>query len=174
MSIGKLIRRDRRVRRLRGMIKSGTYNVNIAGFIKELESSHTAKLTRRLSVEDVLTKFQTRFLRAVLQNQANRSRFVEIKVRCFVTKERLDRHLTKLRQHLMSRYSGALRNSAGTQEERRSIVNNELAEAMELQQSIKTVMDIADLIINDVDQAGWDMKRIIDAMTLIQERGKQL
>ena len=174
MSLRNLINQDRRVRRLQRMLRNGDYNVNTAAFRRELQATHSTRLTRRLTVKDVLVRFQTRFLRAVLQNQANRSRFVEIKITCFDTHARLDQHLTKLRQYLMLTYGEQLRRAASTVEERRNVINSCLSAAVELQQEIETVIKIADMVVADIDQTGWAIRNIITAMELIQERGKQL
>lgn len=173
MSLHSLLRQDSHVRKLRRLLRKGGFNVNTVEFIRELEGLHTTRLTRRLVVTDVTQRFQGRFMRAVLQNQANRSRTVEIKMRCFRTQAKLKRHLDDLTKYLMARYAEQLRRAAGTKSERENIIKSVYSNAENIQEELNTTMAIADMVIDDLDKTGWTVKNIIDMATLLHEKGKQ-
>lgn len=173
MSLYSMIRKDRHVRKLRTMLRSGSYNLNTVEWIRELEAMHAARLIRNIPASDVVQKFQTRFMRAVLQNQSNRSRAVEIRMRCFRVQSRLTRHLDRLAKLLLARYSEQLNRTLSTKAERDNLVRSAFSRADDLLQEITTTMQLADMFIADIDAASWTVKHIIDAMQLIQEKGKQ-
>jgi len=173
MPLNDVLRRDSRVRQLRKMLKNGGYSLNTVDLLRELEGIHSTRLTRRLTVREVTQRFQTRFMRAVLQNQANRSRVVEIKLRCFRTNARLEQHIEALTKYLLATYAEQLRRAASTKAERENIVQSVFSKAVELQQEIRQVMDMSSLVIDDIDQTGWALKNLITMVEIMQERGKQ-
>ncbi|HWY36762.1 MAG TPA: hypothetical protein VNX68_19105 [Nitrosopumilaceae archaeon] len=173
MAITTLLKQDSHVRKLRQMLRNGSYNINTREFIRELEHLHSIRLSRRLQVTDVINRFQGRYMRTVLQNQATRSRSVTIKMRCFRTQAKLKRHLDDLVKYLMATYGEQLRRTAGTKSERENVIRSVFGKAENIQEELTTAMAIADMLIDDLDQNGWTNQRIIDMVKILQERGKQ-
>jgi hypothetical protein len=173
MALQDLLRGDRHVRKLSRMLQGGDYSINTVEFVRELEGLHATRLTRRLKVTDVTQRFQGRFMRAVLQNQATRSRAVEIKMRCFRTQAKLQRHLDDLTKYLMATYAEQLRRAASTKGERENIIKSCYGNATVLLEEMSSAMAIGDLMIADLDQSGWALKHLVDMMQLITEKGKQ-
>jgi len=173
MSINTLLKNDSRVRKLNKLLSKGSFNLNTVEWLRELEIMHLGRLTRKLTVGDVVHRFQSSFMKSVLQNQANRSRAVEIKMHCLRTQARLSRHLDKLKRLLAARYHEPLQRAVKTKAERDDLVRSVLFKAEDLLQEITTTMQIADLVVADIDQTGWTVKSIITIMELISKQTKE-
>ena len=172
MPIRDLLRQDRRVRKLKRLIKSGNYSLPIIEWQRELEAMYSTRLTRRLTVGDVVRRFHRNFMQAVLQNQSNRSRAVEIKVHCVKTRNRLRKHTTELKRFLLARYSVQLR-PIRTKAEREDMLNSVLFEADDCRQELDSLIEIIDLMVADMDSTGRTVYNLVEMMKLLEQKGKQ-
>jgi hypothetical protein len=138
--------------------------------IAELQEMHASRLSRRLTPEDVLKRFKTRFLNFILQNNAWRSRAVEIKMQCHSVLIKLDEILPVLKKYLKSTYAKELQEYFKTQAERDSYIDMLLERAIRQKHLLEGVSKHADLLISDLDAAGWTAKGIIDVMEMATKR----
>lgn len=172
MPVRDVIRQDANVRKLRRLIKSGNYALPVTEWIRELETMYSSRKTRRLSVGDVTRRFERNFMAAVLENQSNRSRANEIKMRCEKTKFNLTRYTSKLKRLISARYADQLR-GIRTKAERDDLIRSAMFEAEDSLLEINAVVQIADLAISDMDQTGRTIFNLIEMMKLLEQRGKQ-
>jgi len=172
-TLSSAIKKDKRIIKLFSMIENGTYALNTSSLLNEIESLHRLREVRTLKTETVLHSFQAKFLSAVLQNQAYRSRIVEISMQCFRIDARLSEHLEALRPYLKDKY-GEYLSQYKTINDRESVINSVLEPAIRLQKKLNSVIKMAEMAIDDLDQAAWSFKNIIQTMNLGVEKGNSI
>src|SRR5271154_6963685 len=123
----ELANADKRVRALQKALNKGTYHLDLDSLEKEIDSLHLTRQVRSLKTEELIVSFQKKFVDAALQNQAYRSRLVEIKVKCFRTAAKLEDHIAVVRSYLGIKYPNALKEYR-TVGERKNAVNSVLEE----------------------------------------------
>ena len=170
MSKLQRIEKDVKYKKFISNVKHGIFKVNSDKLISELQEMHASRLSRKLTPEDVLRRFKTRFLESVLQNNAWRSRAVEIKMECHRLLIKLDELLPVLKKYIKSNYAKELQEYFKTQSDRDSYVDMLLEQAIRQKHSLEGVSKHADLLISDLDAAGWTAKGIIDVMELTSKR----
>ena len=166
----ELAQKDKRVRALLKALHNGAYHIDLESLEREIDSLHLSRQVRTLKTVEVMQSFQKRFVDASLQNQAYRSRLVEIKVKCFRVAAKLEEHLVAVRGILSVTYPNSLK-AYRTVAERRAVINSVLEEPM----AFLTKLELKDKelteIIKDLDQSAWALKSILDAMNITKDIG---
>jgi hypothetical protein len=165
-----LIKKDSRVRKLLRMLDKGRFAFDCEQVVTEIQGLHINRRGLQLTVKEVIHQFQSKLLDAILHAQANRSRIVQLKMEAFRIHARLDKHCGLIKQHLKSQYSTQLNHMGGTAADRESILSTILEPALAHIKDLKVVIDIADIAINDLDQAGWSIKSVINVFEQTAER----
>ncbi len=165
----ELAQNDKRVKALHKAMHNGGYSIDLNSLEKEIDSLHLTRQVRTLKTTEVLVSFQRKFLDAALQNQAYRSRLVEIKVKCFRVAAQLDEHISIVRSHLSIKYPNALK-SYKTIGERRAAIDSVLEEPMAFLLKLELKDKEIEVILKDMDAAAWTLKGIMDAMNFNIEK----
>ncbi len=158
-----LAAKDKRVKTLLKSLRNGSYHLDLDGLEKEIDSLHLTRQIRKLKTEEVLQSFQKKFIEAALQNQAYRSRLVEIKVKCFRVAAKLEEHISMVKAHLGLTYPNAL-SRYRTAAERRAAINSVLEEPSTFLTKLDQKDKELETFIKDLDQTSFSLKHIIDAM----------
>jgi len=154
---------DTRVKALLKALRQGTYHIDLDGLEREIDSLHLTRMVRSLKTEEVIQSFQKKFIQAALQNQAFRSRLVEIKVKCFRVSAKLEEHIGVVRSYLSIKYPNGL-SKYRTVAERKQAINSILEEPMTFLSKLELKDRELELIIKDLDAAAWSLKGIMEAM----------
>ncbi len=165
-----LAAKDKRVRSLLKALHNGSYHLDLDGLEREIDSLHLTRQVRKLKTEEILMSFQRKFVDAALQNQAYRSRLVEIKVKCFRMSAKLEEHISVVRSHLGITYPNAL-SKYKTVSERRAAINSVLEEPMTFLTKLELKDKEIEVLVKDLDAAAWSLKSIMDAMNLTSDKG---
>lgn len=160
------VQSNKRFKRLVDMFDKGRFAVDDADALKEIETLHKTRVSRSLQPKDVLTSFQQNTVTMSMQNMAFRSRLVEIKMRFFKLHRSLNEHIDAMRDYLATRYSVEFKREFGTVDARRKALNYLMEDFSKKSAGFQTVMEMADLVINDIDQAAWGIKAVINVMEL--------
>lgn len=166
-----LAKKDKRVRALLKALHQGTYSIDIEGLEREIDSLHLTRQVRKLKTEEIIQSFQKKFIEAALQNQAYRSRLVEIKVKCFRVAAKLEEHISVVRSYLGITYPNSLRKYR-TVGERKQAINSVLEEPTSFLTKLELKDRELEVIIKDLDQASFSLKHIIDAMAYNKDTSK--
>jgi hypothetical protein len=158
-----LANKDKRVKALHKQLQKGAYHVDLGGIEKEADSLHLSRDVRSLKAEEILQKFQKKFIQAALQNQAYRSRLVEMKVKCFRLQAKLEEHLDAIRGYLAVKYPNALKQFK-TIGDRKAAINSVLEEPIAMLRKLELKDAELEIYIKDIDQTGYALKNIMDAM----------
>lgn len=132
---------------------------------------HITRKVRNLSSDDIMRNI-TSLVDALIQNQGVRSRIVEIKMMCTRTSTNLKFKIESLTNYIQVKYSKELKSLSGTQAERKSFVQETFNFATPILTKLQVLQDFCDVVINDIDQASWCLKSIIDCVKIADEANR--
>lgn len=170
----RIVDSNKRVQRLRNMLETGAYAVDTERYLKELESLHETRDFRAYAIKDVLQDSQRMMIKASLQNSAYRSRAVAIKMRCFRIYKLLEEHLARITSYLMTKYADILRMEFTTIKSREQSVKYVLEDFFSLQHKLKTVMEVADMLILDLDSTAWSIKATVEMLQMSFQKERNI
>lgn len=139
------------------------YNIPFQAWRDEVERIHKTRGIRILRQES--GKFLDKVIDASIEDQANRSRLCELRLKCVRAEGALLEGVDALEEYLLLRYSsemGAIR----TKDERNKVINLALRRFQKFLKEIKTLMDMTEIVISDIDKAAFSLQRIITAFEL--------
>jgi hypothetical protein len=117
--------------------------------------------------EDKTSKFVDEVIHSNLIDQGQRSRLAEILIQCTRASCALSDALKLFKEYAIIRYDPYL-NKIKTKGERSSFIDVCLSEMTEYINDCELVINLAKIVINDIDQAGWTLTRTINALSLTQ------
>lgn len=145
--------------------------IDTAALLQELTNLHATKALRTLKTSALLSSVQTKITEIELENGANRSRCVEIKMKVLTVIIECEAVLDAVRKLIQNMFAVEIKESGSTVAERKSAVDSAFMGEVEQLQQLEHVSKLADLVIGDIDQSGWSIRRIIDTLALSMERG---
>ncbi len=161
---------DKKLRKFLKRCKQGAFTLDTKKMMFDIGNMHRTRLARNLKTKTVIQKFQVSFIDADLQNIAYRARIVEIKMNCFEVLSQLDQYISLLKKHLKATYAENMKVGYGTQADRDALIDSFLEPGLMSKKKLEATMSYADLVILDIDQAGFALKRIITVMQIAQEK----
>lgn len=126
---------------------------------EEIESLHLSRGMRTLKSGELLQSSQKVGIDNNLENQYVRSRCVEIKVRALRQVVGFEEASDSLKKYVMHRYAKRL-GRFKTVTERKAEVDYALMEVDKLIKRLNFIVKICDIIIADVDAAGYTLHRV--------------
>lgn len=142
------------------ILKRAISQIDPDAVIKEITSLHTTRGLSSTKRRDFF-KDNSRVIDASLDEISKRSRLTTLKLSCLKIKSDVEIANSNLRKYLLSKYAPKLKSSGHTtQTAQRAYVEQEMKESLSFVKSLDMVMDMCDIVINDIDQAGWGLKRI--------------
>lgn len=142
------------------------YKLDSVELRQEIESMMLTRKVRSLSGSK---KMSTALIEAMLQDQSYRSRATEILMGCVRTDKNLSRVLDSLEDYMLVEYSDLLSSSFRTIKERKAFVEYVLRKYYEFLDKVDEVRQVAELLIVDVDKAGYMYKNMIEALNLVSK-----
>lgn len=136
--------------------------------VKEIEATHAARLDRSLTTSELLRSASRHLVEVSLSNGSRRSRLVEIKLHVFRWQSTLEAAFEATADHLKDEYKSLL-SEMRTAAERDGAIRRVLAPVLEVTKRLEAVSEAADMAIDDIDQAGWKVRAMIDALELVKE-----
>lgn len=147
-------------------VQQGSYSLDTTALLDEIERIHMTRKLRNLTPEQILKRTQFELMDANLQNSANRSRIVEIKMQATRKINLLWERAEKARKFINLQYRDRLKDEHRTIGERTNAVDTVLAPVQDVTNQLEQVTAMADLVIDDLDQAGYTLKRLGDVVML--------
>lgn len=160
------VQRNKKFKRLIEMRKKGLFAVDHEKAIKEIRQLHTTRIMRTLTPKTVMQNFQHKATEISLQNSAFRSRIAELKMDFFKLRAQLVKHIKAMRNYLSSRYSSELRREFTTLDARKKVLDYMMKDFDDIADDFQLVVDIADIVIEDIDKAYWSIRAVIDVMEI--------
>lgn len=162
MSLKNDIKQDERVRRSLRRLKST--QLDLDALQTELMTMHSSRATRALRSSKLLSSSTRILVDATALDMGYRSRAVEIQV--IVLSEMLarDEILSALRKYILSRFVEQLKTSFKTVTAQRAYIDVLLESQLAVSKTMSHVLQVAKLIVDDIDQAGWGLKLIKETL----------
>lgn len=149
-------------------ISKGAFRPEFAGFVEEMQKLHKTRLVRQLATALPTGK---NLAEAGLKDQAVRSRCTEICMDVMANANYLSLAIANMRRHILFQYDDVLVDSGVTRvNEKKATVDNLFNTAQGRLQALNDILDVADLVIRDIDQAGYALKNSTAALELAVRR----
>lgn len=161
------IQEDKRFKRFKHNFEQADYfNLNIQELEDELTFLHNNRPVRTLKDLKQSAGYTQHILNAVLTDQAYRSRFTEMMVACVNAEKRLQDGLQALIDYLQIEYATEL-SCWRTKDERRAFLTSVLRPCYKYLDQVNALHVKLELVITDIDKAGFALKNSIQALELV-------
>lgn len=167
-ALRKSLRKDKRWQRFRNIIDQA-YLPEFDAFTDEIERLHKTRGVRVLGAQALPTG--KKVADAAMRDQSVRSRCVEIVMSVTRSRNYLAIQMDTVRSYLMAQYMQLLHDEGiRTITEKREIINSMFSRADTCLHRLDTITQIADMVIKDVDQAGYALKHTVEALSVATKR----
>lgn len=169
LRIKRLILKDKRVQRIeRAFEELAEYNLPIKDMYEEIDRIHMTRKTRHLDKSS--ETFVQDIIDGMLNDQSSRSRLTEILMSCIHASRNLSSSLETLEGYLQIQYAdqlGAIRTKA----ERTSFIEHHiLSKYHKYIDRVTRIKEAAELVMVDIDKAGFVYRNVIEAVKLAAGR----
>lgn len=164
-ALRRTIKKDKKYLRFREMFEGNpAFSIDFESYHEELQRLHTTRHTRQLRRKS--KGFTESVVDAMLQDQATRSRCVEMLGECIKISSSMEDTLVNLRDYLLSEFSQQLKR-VGTQTERKSFVESVMMPFYEYISDVQTLEKSARLVVDDIDKAGYTYRNLVEAIKIL-------
>lgn len=176
MSWKQTLRNDDRTKTFAAQfLKTWAPILDVSALNKEIESLHLSRKTKdlRLGAEKVIKSL----IETNIQDMGNRSRLCHIKLQINDVSAPLTQHRDALIDYLSTTYQEDLNAEGfrGKASKVEAIMSLKLmVQVQVLLTDLQTLWDNCDIVVNDIDQAGFALKRIQEALSLQAQRGNTI
>ncbi len=154
---------DDRILSFKKAFDNGEYSLDTDKYIRELQSLHITRKVKLLNSEEILKNISI-LIDALTQNQAVRCRVVEIKMDCVRISTKLKFKKESLVNYLQVKYREDLKQIKGTQSDRTAYLQSIFDFINTSVSRLQVLQEFCDLLLNDIDQASWCLKSVIDCV----------
>lgn len=159
------ILQDEKIVSFRKAFDNGEFSFDTDKYIEEVKNIHITRGIRTMNSEDIFNHLN-KVIDAVLQNQACRSRVVEIKMMCTMMQTKINTRKESLTNYILVKYREALKANYKTQADRKAYIDELFSYTITNSLKIQTLQNFCDLIIQDIDNASWALKSVIDCLKM--------
>lgn len=140
--------------------------LDLDALTKELSNMHASRAVRALNTKKMLASSQVTLLDVQIQEIGFRSRAVAIKMAVLGEMLTRDEIVSKVRKYILTTYAEDLKESFKTLTAQKSYIEVLLEPYTKLSTHMSHVLKLADLVIEDLDQASWGLKNIKETLEL--------
>lgn len=163
-SIVRHMKKDEKYLRLRKVFNDmPLFQVPTETLMDEIKTIHRTRKVRFLDSSS--PKFIDKVVEASIQDQAVRSRMSEILIQCSQARDTLGAAVGPLKEHLLITYAREI-SFLRTKDERLSVVYRALERFNDFTSKVDSVESAAKIVIEDVDKAGFSLRRLVDVYSL--------
>lgn len=139
-------------------------------FLDEIQKMHKGRAIRILGLDSSHPSGK-KLAKAAMVDQAYRSRCVEIVMTITRNKNNLKYAIDTIKKHIEANYRSDLINlGIRGVTDRKQAVASLLAIATRKLSDMDTIIEIADMVIRDIDQATWSIKHAVDSLQIATKR----
>lgn len=157
--------KDKYVKTFLAKIEKGTYSIDYQKYIEEVKSIHAGRMIHILATKDLLGS-QKAILDCIVENQQKRSRLVTIKTECVRKENILLEKISTLTKYIKANFNHQLTLEYSTQQARNTAVESLFSDAEEQIIRMQSLTKIIDIILVDIDQAGWATRNIVEVLKI--------
>jgi hypothetical protein len=168
----KTIRADPKYKKFKLVVQRASERLKIENDRNEALALHLARTSGTLYGKK---QYSARsLLEAEANDMAARSRWVHIRVQASIHLNLLDEACDAIKRHIFTQYYDELRGFSNEQQ-RKALVERVQGVAMDLITDGKSLLEMLDQLIKDVDQSNFSMGRMVDLLELVMNaKGKTL
>lgn len=164
----KLLSKDKAWKRFLNIVDL-TNVENMNDYIKDLETMHKTRLLRSVGLDNKVPTGKL-LSKAAMQDQSYRSRCVEIVFQLLVRKNNLQRATTAIQKHILANYEEELKSMGSSVRNRQALVSLAVDSSSAKLQDMDSVIQMADLIIADIDKGSFAIKHAVDSLQVATRR----
>lgn len=161
------VKQDEVYLRYRNILKTVRTAVSIESVLKEGKFLHKSRKSRVLFEARVSPQ---KLQDALLNDMSNRSRLTELKVLLMNQQELLSTTITIGKKHVRSQYADLVQRYGSTKEAQLLVVDRIFASGNEVLAEIDNAVDILDLYIKDIDNAGYALRNVTETLRMVLDR----
>jgi hypothetical protein len=170
-SLKELIKSDDEYRKFRKIVTTVRDRLNIEKDTSEALASHASRTSRSLYGNK---SYNPRaIVEASLHDLSNRSRLVELRVKCDIQISHLHEAVKSIRKYLGTEFKDAL-SMHKTIADRSAAIDGYIKTALSVEAEGKALVDMLDFLIKDIDQANFSIRATINALELVDSKGKTI
>jgi hypothetical protein len=164
IALMRSVKKDKKYTRFARIIQLVSDRLNIEKDRQEAMALHASRTSRALHGGK---RYSPRALiDANLKDLSTRARLVEMRVKASYQVEVLEDACEAMRHHLVTEYNQELR-SYSTEAQRGAFIKRVQRQALELMAESKSLLDMFDQIIKDIDQASYALRATLDSLKLL-------
>lgn len=163
------LRKDALWLRFTAIIKSAS-PPEFIGYPEELMQLHRTRGVRVLGLRAMPTG--KKIADAALRDQAVRSRCVEISMSVIHQRNFLVSSIETISAYLIANFD--LSSIARSVTDRKAVVSSLVSDAQKKIDDMNSTIELANLVINDVDKASWALKSTVEALSIATARERTL
>lgn len=167
-SVLDAIRIDPTYRKFRSAVDTIKERVTPTAAVAEARSLHAKRSIRNLKGK---TPSAHAVYAAATEDASNRARLIELRTNLMIEVELLDMLIDSTAAYLIASHD--LSGYATTKGERSDVINRILKRGVELRAELKSAMNVLDLIVKDIDQAGYAVHNLVEIIKIITDRPGQ-
>lgn len=170
MSISKTLKKDSRYIKAMNVLSELKADMDTKKVLDELFILHPSRGVSALRPNQIMESSVATLLKSTTQEIATRSRVTTVKMTALRSLLSIEEIVDPLRKYLLTKYSATLKEYGySTVSSQRAAVDSALKLFLDETRSLNYILKIADLVIEDVDSAGWGLKRISDTLEQVKK-----
>lgn len=138
--------------------------IDVAVIRKEIFSTHVTRDVRSLRPESILQSSAHNIVDVSAEEIRTRSRLTEIKMHCIVEIEDINDILGSLTRYILAKFDRPLKAKFKSITDRKSYVQVLLDRYKQRVRELEVLVQLATLVTDDIQEAGWGLKRITDVV----------
>lgn len=145
-------------------------SIDVKVLIKELNTLHLSREATQLDSDSFHRGSVRKLNDASIDEIGCRSRATAIKIEALRVELDLVKTSSYLKKYIGTKYAKSFKKAGYTRvNDQKNALDVYLRKFVELGKDLDYVMKIADLVIEDVDAAGWGMKRMSETMAQVRK-----
>lgn len=165
------LKADPEIKALDAVVATAIKSFSPEKVLREAEHLHLERKSRKLYK---VVMAPTPLYTADMQDLSTRARLVELKTGIMRMIGVINAAVKSVKTHVSTKYQTELREYGSTIAERNRIIDRVVSDAVQSSSDMASVVDILDVYIKDLDQAGYALRRAIDALKLAHgNRGQE-
>ena len=164
------IRSDSEYKNYRKLVDRHLEKIDLDNVRQEVLSLHAVRESRGLFGKKI---YDAEALRsAILCDLSSRSRMVELRAKMGLRVSYIEAAIDSIRKYIYMRYAKSDA-TMSTETTRKSFVDTLIKDDVQELQAVKAIMELADTLIKDIDQAAFGLRNALESTKLLSEtRGK--
>lgn len=164
------VRKDPLFRRFKEVVDLNSQRINVESLINEVKEVSEMRTRTAVKYNQTPSELIKALVQENLTAQAYRSRLAEICLQATRVIAQIDRACDKIRDHINLKYLEEIKSLGRTKDERALISNTVLRFATNYTDELGTLIEMAELIIADIDKQHYSLKLTKESVELLVNR----